>query len=74
MKTYSLTDEFINGDLERGILAAIHKDHRIYWDLLDSLSSGTFARERETWEALSAAIHAEKTTSLPVTGRLLQIQ
>jgi len=65
LKTFSLADDFIDEQAERALLVAISQQPDLYWELLDDLSPGVFVCEPETWQALSAAIEAEKQPKIP---------
>ncbi len=65
MKGYNLSDEFVDLDLERAILAAIVRAPALYWELLDTLPAGAFVAEPDTWEAVARAIEAEARASVP---------
>ncbi|MDP9440186.1 MAG: DnaB helicase C-terminal domain-containing protein, partial [Actinomycetota bacterium] len=81
MKRYGLADRFRDNDLERAVLAAIARDSKLYWTLLDSLPVGVFAGEGEAWgrvrdaveknaspEVLADAVPAEWPPSADPTG------
>ena len=65
MKSYNLSDDFIDADLERATLAAIAQAPALYWELLDTLPAGAFVAEPETWDAVAKAIEAEVRASVP---------
>lgn len=65
MKSYNLGDEFIDSELERGIIAAVAREPALYWELLDTLPAGAFTAELETWEAIAQAIEAETAPTVP---------
>lgn len=65
MKAYNLADEFVDGELERGIIAAVSSSPALYWELLDTLPPGAFVVEPEAWEAVAAAIEHETPASAP---------
>src|SRR5689334_2719574 len=65
MKGYSLADDFIDAVCERALLAALQHAPALYWELLDTLPPAAFAVERETWEAVAAAIESEAPTCVP---------
>ncbi|MDP9474834.1 MAG: DnaB helicase C-terminal domain-containing protein [Actinomycetota bacterium] len=64
MKRYGLADRFRDNDLERGVLATISRDSKLYWTLLDSLPAGVFAGEGEAWGRVRDAV--EKDASADV--------
>ena len=70
MKRYGLADRFRDHDLERAVLAAVARDPKLYWVLLDSLhAEGVFAHEGEAWQRVRAA--AENDAPRDVIGDAL---
>lgn len=59
MKRYGLADRFRDEGLERGVLAAIARDSKLYWTLLDSLPNGVFAGEGEAWGRVRDAVEED---------------
>ncbi len=64
IKSFSLGDTFIDGALERDVLAAVAANPQLRWELDETLVKGVFARERETWAKLWVRIEEEK----PIDG------
>lgn len=59
MKRYGLADRFRDDNLERGVLATIARDSKLYWTLLDSLPTGVFAGEDEAWGRVRDAVEKD---------------
>ena len=62
---YRLVEEFIDRELERGVLAAIARDPSLYWLLVEELPSGSFAVEHTAWRDLAAAMQTEQPAAVP---------
>lgn len=64
---YRLIEEFVDAELERGLLAALARDPAAYWLLVEDLSAGVFAAEPAAWRELAAAMLAERRPEVPET-------
>lgn len=65
MQVFNLADEFVDQTTEQGVLLALKSSPDLYWELLDILPDGAFVLESQAWRALSSAIEAETSASVP---------
>jgi len=65
MQSYHLTDEFSDPVAEQAILASLTHSPRLYWELLDLLTSEPFTTEADTWQALAFALETDQPYSVP---------
>lgn len=60
VKTFSLGDRFVDGNLERDVLAAVAANPQLRWELDETLVKGVCAVEGETWAKLWVHLEEEK--------------
>ena len=60
---YSISGDFIDHKLEKGLLASIIANPEIYWEICDLISKESFTQERENFQKISESIEQEKTIS-----------
>ena len=57
---FSFADQFVNPDLEWGLLAAIVADPLKFWETLDSLPPGVLTVAQAAYDTIATAVEAEK--------------
>lgn len=67
VQTFQLTDEWMDIDAERALVAAVAKDAALYWEVFDHLPAGVFIDDEvaEAWQQVAAAIEADKIPEPP---------
>jgi replicative DNA helicase len=65
MQSYHLTDEFSDHAAEQALLASLMHSPRLYWELLDLLTSEAFTTEADTWQALTLALETGQSPRIP---------
>jgi replicative DNA helicase len=57
MQDFSLQADFTDLAAEREVIAAVAKNPRLYGEIRDLISNGTFFQEDEAWRSVVSAIH-----------------
>jgi replicative DNA helicase len=67
MKSYKVSEEYTDSDLELGLIAAIAKQPDLFWTVCGIVPEAAFFAYQELWQQVSKAIESEKAP--PVVGR-----
>ena len=70
VQAFQLTDDWVDIEAERGLVAAVAKAPALYWEAIDYLPEGVFVDD-EAAAAWAGAddIEADKTPETPLTYR-----
>ena len=61
----NLADDFVDVDVERGVIAAVAREAPLFFELIDRLPEGAFAAESSAWAALASAMQDGKPWAVP---------
>lgn len=64
-KKYSLADEFINEEAERGVLAAVAQSPNLFWEIHEYLPTEAFAAHSGVWQQVVGLIETENPLPVP---------
>jgi replicative DNA helicase len=67
VQAYHLSDEWVDVEAERSLVAAVAKNPPLYWEVFDHLPDGAFLDEEaaDAWQHVAHAIEADQTPEIP---------